>query len=176
MNKASLFSLYIISGWNWKARILSPSMASTIPSELVAVTVKPFPMSFKLWWWKLFTGYSFPTSYNYYSNFPHKNPLIPFIKEIKTPLLIGGSYEKNREKQEYCNSAFMFDKYGNFRGYYGKNHLVPFAESLPFREYPVIGWLQDILHIQEWIAEIHYVGPKQSWTFPIRHTLWISFP
>ena len=48
-------------------------------------------------------------------------------------------YEKNREKQEYCNSAFMFDKYGNFRGYYGKNHLVPFAESLPFREYPVIG-------------------------------------
>ena len=51
--------------------------------------------------------YSFPTSYNYYSNFPHTNPLIPFIKEIQTPLLIGGSYEKNRAKHEYCNSAFV---------------------------------------------------------------------
>lgn len=103
--------------------------------------------------------YSFPTSYNYYSNFPHTNPLIPFIKEIQTPLLIGGSYEKNRAKHEYCNSAFVFDKYGNFRGYYGKNHLVPFAESLPFREYPIINkFLTTFIGISAgWVPGDQYV-------------------
>ena len=30
---------------------------------------------------------------------------IPFIKEIKTPLLVGGSYKKNEDPLEYCNSA-----------------------------------------------------------------------
>ena len=103
--------------------------------------------------------YSFPFSYNYYESYPFKEPLIPFIKNIKTPLLVGGSYERNEENQEYCNSAFMFDKNGKFRGYYGKNHLVPFAESLPFREYPKIrNILTNLIGISAgWVPGDQYV-------------------
>ena len=103
--------------------------------------------------------YSFPGNYSYYKNFPYEAPLIPFIKEIKTPLLVGGSYKKNEAPLEYCNSAFVFDKIGNFRGYYGKNHLVPFAESLPFREYPAaLEFLTNFLGISAgWVPGDQYV-------------------
>ena len=38
----------------------------------------------------------------------------------------------------YYNIAAVFDSRANFRGYYGKLHLVPFAESIPGINNPVI--------------------------------------
>lgn len=81
---------------------------------------------------------AFPNSKEMYEIYPLEKPLFQFIKEIRTPLLAGGSYIKNLENRELNNAAIVFDGEGNFRGYYGKNHLVPFAEVLPGREIPAV--------------------------------------
>ena len=90
---------------------------------------------------------NFPGAYNYYSWAPEEESLIDFIKRNKIPLLTGGVYKKeildendpDKEPiQRYYNVGIEFDAKGNFRGYYGKLHLVPFAEQIPGIENPVI--------------------------------------
>ena len=83
--------------------------------------------------------YNFPSSESHYNYFPEEKPLTGFIRDLQIPFILGGSYTKSIEYKKYHNVALLFDKDGRFRGYYGKNHLVPFAEALPFIEYPIVG-------------------------------------
>ncbi len=89
----------------------------------------------------------FPTGENFYEWYPSEKPLKEFIREIQVPCIFGGSVIRNRKiiqdgkkaiRREFFNSALLFDSSGNYRGYYAKNHLVPFAEALPFMEVPAI--------------------------------------
>ncbi len=64
-----------------------------------------------------------------------------------------GLRDFQRERREYFNSAILFDAGGNFRGHYAKNHLVPFAEALPFSEVPVI---------KEFLGNV--IGINANWT------------
>jgi len=82
--------------------------------------------------------YSFPAGKNVYWNVPEENPLLQYISSTYTPFIIGGSYIKDRELKKYFNASILFDGNGHYRGIYGKNHLVPFAEALPFMEVPAI--------------------------------------
>lgn len=82
--------------------------------------------------------YMFPSSYSHYKNNPDKEPFVSFIKKNKTPIIAGGSYLKDSERRIYNNAALIFDDLGNYRGYYAKNHLVPFAEAIPGMEIPEI--------------------------------------
>ncbi len=81
---------------------------------------------------------AFPNAYIRYTVRPQDRPLIPFIKESDVPFLIGGSFTLDKKKGRHANSALMFDREGMFRGYYGKTHLVPFAEVIPGVEYPLV--------------------------------------
>ena len=88
-------------------------------------------------------SHAFPGSESYYKWFPLDNSLQSFVREINTPCIFGGSYIRRRIKGEnqvldYFNASLLYDADGNFRGYYAKNHLVPFAEALPFIEVPAI--------------------------------------
>ncbi|MCR4734464.1 MAG: apolipoprotein N-acyltransferase [Treponema sp.] len=84
----------------------------------------------------------FPDAYNYYKKGPSGDPFISFIKEMKAPLMTGGSIvmtpSSNPDFTKYFNSALFFDADGNYRGHYAKLHLVPFAESIPYIEYKFI--------------------------------------
>lgn len=76
----------------------------------------------------------FPNAYNHYKNYPEEAPFIDFLKQIKTPLITGGSYVEEDEDtgiRYYYNAALLFDSTGTKRGEYAKLHLVPFAESIP---------------------------------------------
>lgn len=88
---------------------------------------------------------SFPSAVDYYSYEPQTQPLIEFIRQNSIPLLAGGTYCKDTfvsddipHIRKYFNSAVAFDSQGNFRGYYGKLHLVPFAEHIPGINNPII--------------------------------------
>lgn len=67
-------------------------------------------------------------------------PSLPDVSELasvsETPILVGTRYFRIRSKQDYeiYNAAFLVDSKGNAREYYGKIYLVPFTESLPFKE------------------------------------------
>ena len=92
---------------------------------------------------------AFPPAEYHYSNYPSEKPLKDFIKETGVPFLIGGSYVKrHKDEVDYYNAAHVFDKYGNYRGFYGKNHLVPFAEVIPFTENKFVkAFLEKVVHI-----------------------------
>lgn len=77
----------------------------------------------------------FPAAELYYKFFPAESPLINFIRESDTPFIIGAPVVFDDEKHEYGNSALLFDRDGKYSGFYTKMHLVPFAESIPFRQY-----------------------------------------
>lgn len=81
---------------------------------------------------------SFPNGKYHYQYFPSEYPLLQFINDSNTPFILGGSFVKNKEKKQYFNASLLFDEKGNYRGVYGKNHLVPFAEAIPFIEYPAM--------------------------------------
>lgn len=82
--------------------------------------------------------YSFPASKHTYKVSPSENPLLQFIESTETPFIIGGAYLRDKETKKYFNASILFDGQGNYRGIYGKNHLVPFAEALPFMEIPAV--------------------------------------
>ena len=81
---------------------------------------------------------SFPSGMAYYMEFPLEDPLIPFIAKSDTPFLAGGIYAKDSERLKYYNAAHIFDSKAHYRGYYAKNHLVPFAEVIPFSDTKII--------------------------------------
>ena len=99
---------------------------------------------------------NFPNSSDNYSWEPAERPLYSFIRDNGVPLLTGAVYKKTKytshkgkdldgnpvvEKQafnKYYNVAALFDADANFRGYYGKLHLVPFAESIPGIDNPIV--------------------------------------
>ena len=81
----------------------------------------------------------FPSASYYYTHFPKERPLVDFVKDIKVPFIFGGSSIKTQNgRRYYYNAALLFDSHGNYRGFYGKNHLVPFAECIPFSEVPAV--------------------------------------
>src|SRR5574344_2407877 len=83
-------------------------------------------------------SYAFPDSYSFYSYYPISSPLLSYIDSTNTPFIIGGSYIRDRQKLQVYNAALVFDEKAKFRGFYGKNHLVPFAEVIPGSEIPFI--------------------------------------
>lgn len=84
--------------------------------------------------------YRMPAAEYHYKNFPKEEPLIPFIDKCNVPFLMGGSYapDKSGKKKNHYNGALVFDSDGKLRGAYPKNHLVPFAEVLPFADIPAV--------------------------------------
>ncbi len=111
---------------------------------------------------------AFPSSENYYSWYPSEKPLSDFVREIRTPCIFGGSVvkyqkinknDKTQERKDFYNVSILYDKNGKYRGYYPKNHLVPFAEALPFIEIPAIhAFMEKIVGISAgWTPGDQYV-------------------
>lgn len=93
-------------------------------------------------WSEAVLRYGFPHSEQRYSYLPQEEPLLSFIKRMDVPFIIGGPYIIDATKRKYANAALVFDRTGAFKGYYGKSHLVPFAEVIPGVELP---WVRNIM-------------------------------
>lgn len=70
--------------------------------------------------------------------FPEKKPFFPFVRETGCHFLVGAPYDPKKENSHPMNSVVLLTPAGEIIQYYGKQHPVPFVESIPFWEIPFI--------------------------------------
>ena len=69
---------------------------------------------------------------------PRKNDLVPGVRRIGVPILFGGVVIVDRSKQQAMNASILIAPDGSVLDTYGKIHGVPFAETIPFFEFPAV--------------------------------------
>jgi apolipoprotein N-acyltransferase len=69
---------------------------------------------------------------------PANNTLQPFFASTGIPVLFGGIVVVSYNLREYMNAAILASPQGTVVDTYGKMHPVPFAEAIPFFEYPPV--------------------------------------
>jgi apolipoprotein N-acyltransferase len=62
---------------------------------------------------------------------PQKRPLHGFINRINTYFLVGAPF-RPVGKSQFFNASLLFSPEGKLLQFYGKQHLVPLAETIPF--------------------------------------------
>ena len=91
---------------------------------------------------------------------PPDNPLEPFFKTTGIPILFGGVAVVDYNLREYMNAAILVSPQGKVIDTYGKMHPVPFAESIPFFEYPAV---------QKFFRDV--IGVWTPWFMGSRYTI-----
>lgn len=91
---------------------------------------------------------------------PPDNPLEPFFKTTGIPILFGGIAVVDYNLREYMNAAILVSPQGKVIDTYGKMHPVPFAESIPFFEYPAV---------QKFFRDV--IGVWTPWFMGSRYTI-----
>lgn len=79
--------------------------------------------------------YPYVPDESYYRLRPENDPFVPFLREIDRPLLTGSPYFIRESRYQAMNSVFTIRPDGSRGSIYGKRHLVPFAEHVPFWEF-----------------------------------------
>lgn len=128
-------------------------------------------------WSEAVLNYAFPNATGFYQFYPPENPLIPFISSTDTPFVIGAPVQVGSEPALFENGAVVFNGDATVQGYYGKMHLVPFAEYIPFTEYE---WFCKIMDKLVGFSSGWHPGTKFStFTVPVengKNTLTFSVP
>ncbi|MGP1459713.1 MAG: apolipoprotein N-acyltransferase [Treponema sp.] len=124
-------------------------------------------------WSECCLRYTFPNAQYHYNFYPAEDPLVLFIQQTGVPFIIGAPYKPDEYSGRVFNAAVLFDKDGVFRGAYGKNHLVPFAEAIPFSNIPVVrDFLRSVIHITAgWAPGDRYVLFEVPARYPAHRTL-----
>ena len=124
-------------------------------------------------WSECCLRYTFPNAQYHYNFYPAEDPLVPFIQQTGVPFVIGAPYKPDEYSERIFNAAILFDKDGVFRGAYGKNHLVPFAEAIPFSNIPAVrNFLRSVIHITAgWAPGDRYVLFDVPARYPAHRTL-----
>ena len=90
-------------------------------------------------WSETSIGFPYVEYMDRYRTVPEDEPLVPFIQDMDVPLLSGSPFvfrEADMPAKSY-NAALLIDADTQVRDYYGKRHLVPFGEHVPFWDYPI---------------------------------------
>jgi apolipoprotein N-acyltransferase len=98
-------------------------------------------------------------SREYYGQRPAQDPLIPFIRESGTWLLTGAPVVVDWKTYDATNSVILIDPAARLVDSYAKVHPVPFAEAIPFMEYPAFKkFMQNVVGLQSgWVMGSEFV-------------------
>ncbi|MFW5728751.1 MAG: apolipoprotein N-acyltransferase, partial [Spirochaetota bacterium] len=80
----------------------------------------------------------FPENRSVFRRRPEGDPFIPFVRSLPAPLVTGAPSVQRVDPFEPVNSAILLDNQGRHYGFYGKRHLVPMAENVPFWDVPIM--------------------------------------
>mgnify|MGYP001614290790 CR=1 FL=1 len=123
-------------------------------------------------WSETLLRYPIPTYMNLYQQKPRAYPFTDFLADLPTPLLTGAAYMIDREKWDAINAAVLFTQDANIVQVYGKQQLVPFAETIPFFEYAAVRafFAKAIGLASTWLSGMEYrLFPLQTQDGTILH-------
>jgi len=98
-------------------------------------------------------GYPFKDSRQWYEKYPRTDPFLPWWRSLGLWLFTGTPVVLDWKDFSATNSVMLIDPQGRPEGDYAKIHPVPFAEAIPFYEYP---WFRNFLK--------QAVGLEAGWT------------
>ncbi len=75
---------------------------------------------------------------SFYQTTPPDLPFTRFLARLDMPLLTGAPMPAPDSSNDMTNSAILITPDGGLQGNYGKQQLVPFAESIPFWSVPAV--------------------------------------
>lgn len=103
-------------------------------------------------WSETSLRYLYAESREWFQTNPRSAPFLPFLQDLPAPLLTGAPHY-DRDRDEYYNAALLLEREGLVGTWYGKQQLVPFAETIPF-------W--DIEVVRAFFREV--VGLSSTWS------------
>ena len=103
-------------------------------------------------------GYALIGNERFFSQNPKGDPLLPFFAEAGTYFLLGAPLVLNREQA--MNATLLLSPGLEVLDTYGKQHPVPFAESVPFWE---VDWVRRLFD--------EVIGLEAMWTMGSRNTV-----
>lgn len=80
----------------------------------------------------------FPENRSLFERRPEGDPFVEFLRSLPAPLLTGAPAIQSLDPFEPVNAAILLDSQAEQQGFYGKRHLVPMAEHVPFWEFPPV--------------------------------------
>ncbi len=98
-------------------------------------------------------GYPYKDSMPWYEKNPRNDPFLPWWRSLDLWLFTGTPVVLDWKDFSATNSVMLIDPKGQPDGDYAKIHPVPFAEAIPFYEYP---WFRNFLK--------KAVGLEAGWT------------
>ncbi len=123
-------------------------------------------------WSETSLRYPFTQGRNFYLQNPSDDPFIPFVRSLGTYLVTGSPYLVD-SRWDAMNAVILLDPQARMVEYYGKQHLVPFAESFPFWDVPFVrSFVQNAIGLEAiWVPGRRYT----VFTVPLRSGGKLSF-
>ncbi|WP_455381102.1 apolipoprotein N-acyltransferase [Salinispira pacifica] len=88
-------------------------------------------------WSETSLRYPFTQGQSFYQANPPDRPFIPFLRGLGTYLVTGSPYIVDT-RWDAMNAVILLNPQAKMTDFYGKQHLVPFAESFPFWDIPIV--------------------------------------
>lgn len=108
-------------------------------------------------WSETSLRYPFTQGRNFYLQNPAGEPFIPFVRDMGTYLVTGSPHVVDSH-WDAMNAVILLDPQARMTDFYGKQHLVPFAESFPFWDVPFVrSFVQNAIGLEAiWVPGRHY--------------------
>ncbi len=99
-------------------------------------------------WSETTLRYFYVESQSWYERNPTEKPFLTFVSELPAPLLTGAPFQNPEDEFAVHNAVLLIDQNTEVAQWYGKQHLVPFAELIPFWQTEMIRtFFQDVIGI-----------------------------
>lgn len=126
--------------------------------DLTSLAVQHGPVPDMVIWSETILRYPIQEHRRLYRHNPHRQPFLEFLGELPVPLLTGGAYLIDEQQHDLINAALLLDQDGIVQQVYGKQQLVPFAETIPFFEFaPVRRFFAEVIGLRSmWLSGMEY--------------------
>lgn len=89
-------------------------------------------------WSETSLRYFYEDARDWYAANPPERPFLDFVTDLPAPLLTGGPLRPPDDDFAVHNAVLLINEDTTVEQWYGKQHLVPFAEVIPFWDTPVV--------------------------------------